>query len=522
MNDVLFQFLSLSMSGSLIALILFALKPFVKKRFSQTWQYYIWIIVILRFLLPLTPQVSVVGELSRHVLEAADPHSITEINPDVNVGGETIIPPVPDVESTLPVPAQPVQNSEADSFIKPGYWSEIRSGIWLLWLGVALVLFVHKVASYRSFVRFIRIGSGIERISDPHILELYHAVLMTAKIKRPLPLYRNDQVASPMLVGIIHPALIIPTLGANDDEFRNILRHELTHYKRMDFLYKWLVQIALCLHWFNPLAYLVAKEINKCCELSCDEAVIKHLDKVGRRAYGDALMLSLTAQGNYSDFVVSMTMSENGNIVKERLDMIMNYKKKSALTSCAAAILTLLLLCGFTFTGAYAANANPAAPMTAVNVSVPYHETYTAKPNNAISARSRTGNWAMSDTASGNTVEEVLDNKLRFIEDVWQEKKETFVITEGISESSITDISSLQYMYNQSNIYRNLITVSDKLYLLPDSSFGRLSDKGQDTIYERYAFYLAEPEQLSLSASYRLDVGRMSVVIVSPEGTVSK
>lgn len=190
-------------------------------------------------------------------------------------------------------------------------------------------------------------------------------------------------------------------------------------------------------------------------------------------------------------------------------------------TYAAALILTILLLCGFSLTGAYADDAKPAgSPMTAVNTSAPYHETYSAKPNNAISARSRTGKWAMVNTASGNSIEEILDNKLRFIESVWQEKTEAFVIAEGISASGITDISSLQYMYNQSDIYRDLITAGNTLYIQPDSSFGRLSNQEQDSIYERHAFYLAKPAQLSLSVSYRLDSGRMSVVIVSPAGKI--
>jgi beta-lactamase regulating signal transducer with metallopeptidase domain len=351
MNDVLFLFISLSASGSILALILFMLKPLVKNRLSQTWQYYIWLAVILRLLLPLTPEISVVGEMSRRIGEITSPPAIAEISPGEDVNEEIAIPYAFDNVQSSPVPAQ--NQTGTDIPEKADYLREIRNNIWLLWLGVALVLFVHKAASYRSFVRFIRIGSGIEKITDEHILELYQTELAAAKINRALPLYRNDQAASPMLVGIIRPALIIPTLAASDDELRSVIRHELTHYKRMDFLYKWLVQITLCLHWFNPLVYLIVKQINKSCELSCDEAVIKHLGKDGRRIYGDALMLSLTSQGNYSNFVVSMTMSESGNIVKERLEMIVNYKKKSVLISYVTFALTILFLCGFTFAGAY-------------------------------------------------------------------------------------------------------------------------------------------------------------------------
>jgi len=351
MNDVLFVFLSLSVSGSILALILLALKPLVKIKLSQTWQYYIWLIVILRFLLPFTPQISVVGELSRYVQNISNPPAVVETDPGIEMNEEYANPQAPDVPQVLQAPAP--QNAETETPAQPAYWRDILNNIWLLWIGVALVLFVHKVASYRGFARFIKVG--IKTLTDTHIWDIYQSELAAAKMKRQLPLYENTQAVSPMLVGIVRPALVIPALDASDDELRHIFRHELTHYKRLDFLYKWIVQITLCLHWFNPLVYLINRQISISCELSCDEAVIKHLDEDDRIIYGDALMASLKTKGNYSDFVVSMTMSENGNLVKERLDMIMGYRKKSKLVVMCSFVLSMAILCCGMFTGAYAA-----------------------------------------------------------------------------------------------------------------------------------------------------------------------
>ena len=55
--------LSLSLSGSLLLLLLLALKPWYQKRLSQTWQYYIWLIVVARFLIPWNPGNGIVGNL---------------------------------------------------------------------------------------------------------------------------------------------------------------------------------------------------------------------------------------------------------------------------------------------------------------------------------------------------------------------------------------------------------------------------------------------------------------------------
>ena len=73
-------------------------------------------------------------------------------------------------------------------------------------------------------------------------------------------------------------------------DFRNIISHELTHFKRKDMFYKWLVQVTICVHWFNPFVWLLGKEVNRRCELSCDEKVVGALSAQARKDYGDTLL----------------------------------------------------------------------------------------------------------------------------------------------------------------------------------------------------------------------------------------
>lgn len=363
MNSVLFVFLSLSLSGSILALILLALKPFIKNRLSQTWQYYIWLVVILRFLLPLTPEVSIVGEAVRYMQNTVNSEMTEAADPQGGAGaGDYIIPQAPN--DTSPEVSQ-VDRGGRTVGVSSIQWLSVLDYAWMLWLGVALVLFVHKVASYRSFARFVR--AGAQKVKDDQALDTYHKTIIELEIRKKIPLYLNEQVSSPMLVGVLRPMIIIPLLEASDGEMQNIFRHELTHFQRRDFAYKWLVQITVCLHWFNPLVHIMSKQINQNCELSCDEAVIKRLDEESRMIYGDALITSLQAQGSYNDFVVSITMSENANLVKERLDAIMKYSKREKWVFVLAVILAALL-----FTGGYALGAYTATPQSDNSINLEY------------------------------------------------------------------------------------------------------------------------------------------------------
>lgn len=357
MNDLLLLFLSLSFSGSLLALFLFAVKPLLKSRLSQTWQYYIWLIVVLRLLLPLTPQTSLIDGITHYLQSAASPPAVTEISPQ-----RSDLPPEQMALSPAALP-MPTTDEAAANFSPAGtagtltvHWQDVVNYAWLPWLVVALALFSHRLINYHRFVRLVK-GSA-EKATDTEMLHIYQRELTAAKYRRPLPLYGNDQITSPMLVGILHPVVILPALKVSNDELRHIFRHELIHGRRLDFLYQWLVQLALCLHWFNPLVYLMNKEIRRLCELSCDETVIRHLDQDERMTYGDALMATVTAPSSSSRTVLSLTMSEDADLVKERLDMIMKHQKKSPLAIGITVLFTILLFFGFTFTGAYAAHGN--------------------------------------------------------------------------------------------------------------------------------------------------------------------
>lgn len=70
MNAVLKIFLSMSVSGGLLILVLLLGKRFVKDKISRQWQYYIWLAVIIRLLFPFGPEISLLGKTYQIVDQA--------------------------------------------------------------------------------------------------------------------------------------------------------------------------------------------------------------------------------------------------------------------------------------------------------------------------------------------------------------------------------------------------------------------------------------------------------------------
>ena len=341
MNEFVKILLSLSVSGALLLLLILGLKPLYKNRFSKRWQYYIWIVVALRFLLPFTPDTTIIGSL----FEKFDTTAITnEIPTTPNV-------PVPaDTGNNKAEPIQPNREITTAAMREP---VDKYVCLFFIWSALTLVLFVRKVTVYQGFIQYIKAGN--KEVSDIKILNLLSDCEEKLKIKTRVELSYNPLLASPMLIGFFRPRIILPVGEWEDKELSYIFVHELVHYKQRDMFYKWLIQIVVCVHWFNPFVYLLEKEVNKSCELSCDEKVISVLDDTARREYGDILISFLKSNNLYKSSLASVTLTEGAEQLKERLGAIMKFRKKSKVIIAITVIFTVAVCICFFATGAYAA-----------------------------------------------------------------------------------------------------------------------------------------------------------------------
>lgn len=349
MNAVLKIFLSMSFSGGLLILALFLGKHFLRNKISRQWQYYIWLVVILRLLLPFGPEVSLLGK-TYHMVDQAITQAapLPSQQPAINAPGNILAPAV-DLEKNHEAVNSPAENLTTPPLQEIG--ALLTNHIWLVWLVVALALLIRKVTIYQGFIRYI--NAGLTPVSDIEFLDRLSIITEQTGIKKPIELCVNPLVSSPLLIGFFHPCIVLPSVDILEKDFRYIVLHELTHYKRWDMFYKWLVQITVCLHWFNPLVHLMSREIIKACEFSCDEAVLAKMGSGNAQDYGKTLLDAMAAVGKYKENLGAVTLSENKQLLKERMSAIMNYKKKSTAIRFLTSALTLCVMFGAAFVGVY-------------------------------------------------------------------------------------------------------------------------------------------------------------------------
>ena len=312
-TNIFINTLLLSFSGSVIALILFAVRPFIKLKLSKTWQYYIWLAVILRLLIPYKPEISLMSGL----------YKVMENNNWIMNASMT------------------------------GTVGIILKYIGIAWLSIAVILLLKKIISYQIYVCFIKANRKL--VTDVNITGIYSEVCNEIGIKRKIGLYSYKMINSPMLIGFFKPYIVLPEAMLQKPEgLKYVLLHELTHHKRKDFLYKWLIQITLCIHFFNPIIFLIRDTVNKICEFSCDETVIKKLDNRSKKAYGSALISSLEINGEYRQHTtISLMLCEDVKLIKDRLDAIIQYKRSSKIIITATYILTAMICLSSIYIGVF-------------------------------------------------------------------------------------------------------------------------------------------------------------------------
>ena len=489
---VLFKtILSLSLSGTILILLLFVCRPLYRNRLSKRWQYYIWLLVIARLLLPITPETSLIGNLFRQaeqLVEQSGAYSPAHIdsnnNADIEPNAEDFAAYTDsndnaNIESNTEV-SSTKKDTATDSMDNPAAEvaitysrigndnfpqsvddiSESKSAhrvpentvqaLCILWLVAALLLFVRKITVYQSFVKYVIAGS--KPVDDITLLERFGQIMSENHIKGTVELCVNDLVSSPLLIGFTHARVVLPTIDLSEDDFYYTALHELIHYKRRDMFYKWVVQLTICLHWFNPFAYLMGREINRTCELSCDERVIATLSDKSRKSYGDTLLNAIGTGGSYQDTLASVTLNESKELLKGRLESIMKYKKIPKAVQTAAVFITGILIGGAAVLGAYAAptakTSTDRITLTDTSISSDGETTGGAIDSSDNQTAADTGNTVAQDS---NAISHTPDYIIEFEDGIF------YILTGGATETD-------KPLSNVTNGYHHLVLVRKDEY----------------------------------------------------------
>lgn len=160
----------------------------------------------------------------------------------------------------------------------PAAWQGIRE----TWLGYLLIAWFAGVAwgSIRLLVSWLSLymvrHSGTCRA--PAWLESdFRRLRQELRIHRPVNILISNIVRVPLTAGWMQPVILLPATaltGLQPEQIRLILRHELAHIQRYDYLVNWIQNLVQVMLFYHPVVHWIVRILNDERELCCDHEAI--------------------------------------------------------------------------------------------------------------------------------------------------------------------------------------------------------------------------------------------------------
>lgn len=329
METFLILLLQCTLSMSIITLLYAAVLPILSKRYAPKWRYMVWLVIAIGWLIPFRPLI----ELPFLPAQSAD-------TPLIPVQLAPASPMINNTAEVLTTAHETMANAPELS-------------VWmiaiLIWVAGVIFMLAYHVLRHRHFIKIVDRWS--EAVTTPEILNLMDALKQEQGIKAKIEYKTCSSVSSPMMVGFFHPVVLMPPVQLSENELALILRHELTHYKRHDLWYKAMILTATVLHWFNPVAYFMARAASVQCEISCDALVLRNADMQTRKQYGETI-IAVVRNGRTHQTALSTNFYGGKRSMKNRITSMLDSKRKKAGVAVLCIVLVGIMLTGATLVSA--------------------------------------------------------------------------------------------------------------------------------------------------------------------------
>ena len=312
--------LQMSFLGTGIILLIVVLRAVLINRLPKKTFLILWWIALIRLLVPFSiKSVTSIYSLLQSIY--------SDINPVRTAQTTTFLP----IHGNMPE----IANGLSEAMVQRTESISILSVIWLAGLLLRIGFLADTyIKCYREF-----------RFSLPVENDILEAWKEKHPLKRSLSIRQTETIAAPLSYGVIRPVILMPknTEWKNIYQLRYVLEHEYVHIRRLDMLTKLIMIAAVCIHWFNPLVWVMYILFNRDLELSCDETVVRRFGMDIKSVYATALI----SMEEKKSGLTPLCNSFSKNAIEERIRAIMKIKKTSKFAVMISAVLVIGVTGGF-------------------------------------------------------------------------------------------------------------------------------------------------------------------------------
>lgn len=315
----------------------------LRDRISARLKYALWFLLVLRLLLPATlasPVHLLVIPQNEAVSSQVENASGDAARPGqpASAGAADAPALVSDDTAVLPETADAAQTSSTLP-MRIG-WPEVLLGVWLA--GIAAMLLYFFQLSLRMRQRIKKECTAAPESMNRLLDSLCKSMGLRS---RPIILI-TKWGGSPCLTASLRPKLLLPeqlTAVLDRRQIAFAMKHELTHYRRRDYLVGLLLNLMRCVYWFNPIVWLSASQMLAAMETACDSDIVGGMQDEDRKCYAQTL-LTLFNRGGRQDLVLGMAYGNARASAERRIRGVFSKRKSGKGARLAAAALSLVLV----------------------------------------------------------------------------------------------------------------------------------------------------------------------------------
>lgn len=319
-----------SIMASILVVLILCVKILFRNQLKPRWQYLLWMILIVRLLLPWSfnstysiysifsysngTAVTTVSSSKEHMKELTNiDYSKLVTKEDSFATGSTRVAE----ENKKQSHNNANQNDETFSFYTIFIY---------IWLTGVIILGFTTIIINRRLLHFIK---KQPMITDQRIVTIFENCKKSMSVQQEIPLFFAGNISSPTVVGFIRPKVLLSGVHSeilNEQQLRYIFHHELAHIKRRDVGVNWLMYGLLILNWFNPILWYAYSCMREDQELACDSLALTYINSEEQLAYGHTIISLLEHYSNFYQIPSLANLSRNKKTLKRRILMIKKFK----------------------------------------------------------------------------------------------------------------------------------------------------------------------------------------------------
>lgn len=213
--------------------------------------------------------------------------------------------------------------------------------IHIIWIIGIIVSALWCIYSYLG--NFITIRNSITLEEDSFPVQWMKAQKNFKKV----PIKLSWGLDMPVSVGLFFPIILLPYDYdiENEDTIKHWLCHEYMHIKYHHVLWQIIVQVVICINWFNPLIYMMRKYIARDIEVFCDNRAIEFFQPENKKKYALSIIAAADKvqqadkSGKKKKRGLFLYNGFSQNALKERVELLSKWKKVSALTMVTSVLI---------------------------------------------------------------------------------------------------------------------------------------------------------------------------------------